>query len=385
MDLNEQALNFIASGHGEMNAMDNDLASWMMLSGDLLGGVSREHEMFDPHYEEAPHPYPPLEAASRKPVPNNKRKLKATKSAMFPPAPLKRMESVDSDDGNLDPDAKRQRRLEKNREIARNCRKRKRERYGKLEEEVVKLRQWNKQLENQLNQGKDGRDKEVTRQAEIIAMRKLVDTKCSDTEVRQHLTHYKEIYSDFGKERAAAISYHMNQLKSLLIPNTVSKMTLWSLQQDDEFYDEKKNQKTFGGGIWNMLCTELRLTAEQKQSLIDMRHGIRTQRQNVAECIRILKELDQRVNSNFDSMSHQMDSVMDTITPVQQAKFLLWIERNKACTFMLNNMWNPNETSDAGEDGSVPDDSSSTSDSVNTSTFNSSISSAVTSALVKDE
>lgn len=144
----------------------------------------------------------------------------------------------------------------------------------------------------------------------------------------------------------------MNQLKSLLIPNQVSKMTLWSLQQDDDFYDEKNNQKTFGGGIWNMLCTNLELTAEQKRGLIDMRYGIRKQRRNVAECLRIMNELDTRVTRNFDHMSSQMETIMELITPVQQAKFLMWIAKNQACMHMLNNMWKE-EVNPKGEEKSA--------------------------------
>mmetsp|Transcript_10741 Transcript_10741/g.20160 ORF Transcript_10741/g.20160 Transcript_10741/m.20160 type:complete len:227 (-) Transcript_10741:117-797(-) len=158
--------------------------------------------------------------------------------------------------------------------------------------------------------------------------------------MKARIGQYQEIYSDFGRERSAAIAFHMNKLKSLLIPTTVSKMTFFSLAQQQDFYDEKRQKEKFGGGIWSMLCNELQLTPAQKQQLLSMRFGIRQQRNNVAGCLRILKELDQRVKSNFESMAKQMDMVMSSISPVQQAKFLLWIERNQACSFMLNNMWN---------------------------------------------
>jgi hypothetical protein len=74
----------------------------------------------------------------------------------------------------------------------------------------------------------------------------MLEIKCSEADMKTPLAHYKEMYSSFGRERSAAIAFHMSQLKSLLFPNTaVSKMTLWSLQQDDEFYNEKMNPKTF--------------------------------------------------------------------------------------------------------------------------------------------
>ncbi|GBG27378.1 Cyclic AMP-responsive element-binding protein 1 [Hondaea fermentalgiana] len=416
----ESALNFVAGESAGMSGADSDLASWMLMSGDLLGssgvhGLGDESFGMDPLMPGAMMPHPPQpgqpqEQGLQQAVPPTRGARRTRKAAnpnaafaaphqhaammqqqqqqqqqqhaalgspmgmpqpqqdaVLSPPPsvvannnnnnnnngvkrkLDRVSSVASSttSGNTtsnnkpaDPTQKRQRRLEKNREIARNCRRRKREKYQKLEEEVDRLRQWNKQLETQLNQGKDGSAKEAARKQEMTRMRKHVENAGNVDELKSMLKQYKELYSDFGRERNAAITYHLSKLKGLLIPTTVSKMTMWSLQQNDEFYDEKKNQKTFGGGIWNMLCGELELSAEQKATLMSMRGGIRQQRRNIAECLRILTELDSRVKSNFESMAKQMDQVMESISPSQQAKFLLWIERNQACTFMLNNMWN---------------------------------------------
>ena len=35
----------------------------------------------------------------------------------------------------------------------------------------------------------------------------------------------------------------------------MTKMCLWSMGQEDEFYDEKLNQMKYGGGIWNLLTS----------------------------------------------------------------------------------------------------------------------------------
>ena len=64
-------------------------------------------------------------------------------------------------------------------------------------------------------------------------------------------------FADYGKNRQAAVVYHLEQLRMLLLPTQVTKMCMWSLHQDDEFYDEEKNQSSWGGGIWNILCKEL--------------------------------------------------------------------------------------------------------------------------------
>lgn len=264
----------------------------------------------------------------------------------------------DDDFKNLTAEQKRLRRLEKNREIAKNCRKRKREKIGALEEELTRLREWNRQLEKKLNQTDDGVDREDIRLKEMNEITHMVQNKVTEAEIRRKLEVYKEVYSDFGKERRVAISYHLEQLKALLLPNQVSKMTLWSLEQDDEFYDEKKNQNIFGGGIWNTICAELELTDEQKKALVEMRRPIRIQRDNVGECLRILAELEKRVEENFNSMTAQMSTLMQTIAPMQQAKFLIWIENNQPAMLMLNSLTNfhartnesPSDSAQTGDD-----------------------------------
>ena len=64
-------------------------------------------------------------------------------------------------------------------------------------------------------------------------------------------------FADYGKDRQAAVMYHLEQLRMLLLPTQVTKMCMWSLHQPDEFYDEERNQQSWGGGIWNILCREL--------------------------------------------------------------------------------------------------------------------------------
>ena len=39
----------------------------------------------------------------------------------------------------------------------------------------------------------------------------------------------------------------------------MSKMCLWSMGQEAEFYDEKLNELRYGGGIWNMISSVLQV------------------------------------------------------------------------------------------------------------------------------
>ena len=62
----------------------------------------------------------------------------------------------------------------------------------------------------------------------------------------------------------------------------MTKMCLWSMGQEDEFYDEKMNELKYGGGIWNLLSSVLHFTEEQKKSIIGSRGGMLRQQENIA-------------------------------------------------------------------------------------------------------
>ncbi len=232
----DAALQFVAGDQNQthpMSGAESDLASWVLMSGDLLGSSRLDPTALEAFANEGEEVATGLKQEQQ----GAPQRINSTASA-----------ASDTNSTLSKDQAKRQRRLEKNREIARNCRKRKREKEKQLNEELTRLREWNKQLQLQLNQNKDGCSKEAARKKSMSNIEKLERKDCSENDMKSALLQYKEMYSDFGRERSAAIAFHMSQLKSLLIPTTVSKMTMWSLQQEDEFYDEKKNQLLFGGG-----------------------------------------------------------------------------------------------------------------------------------------
>ena len=88
---------------------------------------------------------------------------------------------------------KRRRRLEKNRVIARNCRKRKRERMQELEEQVKQLSSANQQLRLRLKRGNDLRRKEDKRVQELARIQEMTRTGASETEVAKAIIAYKDL------------------------------------------------------------------------------------------------------------------------------------------------------------------------------------------------
>lgn len=77
---------------------------------------------------------------------------------------------------------RKQLRLERNREIARNCRKRQREKMAQMEDEVKRLREEHEELIFLLRKGVDSENRENERRRQLKKMREMKDT-ASEEEV----------------------------------------------------------------------------------------------------------------------------------------------------------------------------------------------------------
>ena len=87
----------------------------------------------------------------------------------------------------------------------------------------------------------------------------------------------------------------------------MTKLCLWSMNQEDEFYDEKLNELKYGGGIWNMISSVVnvwirgginhrQLSPEQKQGIIQSRGGLLRQQENIASVMEIVDEIQKKVS-----------------------------------------------------------------------------------------
>ena len=159
-------------------------------------------------------------------------------------------------------------RLEKNRQSARDCRRRKKERVKDLEERVKRLERQNRELRVQLKIGRESEEADATEKWRITnQIRELVEKNESDATIAQTIDMFKDRYADYGQERRSTIRYHIDQLEELLQPTIVTKMGLWSLHQEDDFYKDK-NALSFGKSIWNILCDHLDVTETQKRRIM---------------------------------------------------------------------------------------------------------------------
>ena len=106
--------------------------------------------------------------------------------------------------------------------------------------------------------------------------------------------------------------------------------------QEDEFYDEKLNQMKYGGGIWNLLSSvmnvgvgrtaDAQLSTEQKKRIVGSRGGLLRQQENISSILDIVDSVQKKMKDNIESMHEQMKGILSVLSPIQQAKFLLWVE-----------------------------------------------------------
>ena len=111
--------------------------------------------------------------------------------------------------------SKREARLEKNREIARNCRKRKREKFEMMEEELTRLRAENEELRRKLDIGSHNSDRrELVRRAKMMELERMLEKGSGATEekIGASLKDYKECFADNGRERACCFPSRFSQL-----------------------------------------------------------------------------------------------------------------------------------------------------------------------------
>lgn len=250
-------------------------------------------------------------------------------------------------------DEKKQERLERNREIARKCRKRKRERANALADEVNKLRETNKNLEIQLKicqsklgqatsgRGNRGVEEENRRAEEVKRMMKMLETRASNDDLVSRLDSYTSIYSDFGEERQKVLQAHFAQLVKLLYPTQVSKMLLWVLEQDDQFYSTtvESDASSVSNSIWHTLCEELNLEPKQKELLLEQRNKLGKQNESFTRVLAKVKNLEKEIERGMKERKKQFEEITSVISPAQQVKFLNWVETNQPCIHLLDNLW----------------------------------------------
>ncbi|KAL3657329.1 hypothetical protein V7S43_017836 [Phytophthora oleae] len=226
--------------------------------------------------------------------------------------------------------------LERNRESARECRRRKREHILGVEERCRQLERENMELRGQLKAGKEAiRQEEKEKNRVCEELEKMIQRGASEKELAEKIDNFKEQYSDYGHGRRSALSYHLHQIERLLLPTQVTKMCIWALRQDDSFWQDEEDETS----LPVILAKELGLSEDQKKKIQQQRGSISLICENLKSALGLLAELKTEVTNKNSTLDMEMDKLQNILTPTQRAKFIVWVTNNQACMHLLNKLW----------------------------------------------
>lgn len=268
-------------------------------------------------------------------------KRQAVSNAAQPPAKSPKVEkstaSSSGSDNNMDATSlQRKLKLERNRESARECRRRKREHILGVEERCRQLERENMELRGQLKAGKEAiRQEEKEKNRVCEELEKMIQRGASEKELAEKIDNFKEQYSDYGHGRRSALSYHLHQIERLLLPTQVTKMCIWALRQDDSFWQDEEDETS----LPVILAKELGLSEDQKKKIQQQRGSISLICENLKSALGLLAELKTEVTNKNSTLDMEMDKLQNILTPTQRAKFIVWVTNNQACMHLLNKLW----------------------------------------------
>ena len=222
------------------------------------------------------------------------------------------------------------RKAPRSREIAKECRRRQRERKEQIENRVATLKKENEELREHF-QNVSQRTTDIQRQRatmESIMQNRLCDIENlpEDCEERKNLTDlvskFTDLYADYGSCRQKEIAFHLAQLEKLILPTRVTKMILWTLQQDYKFFEEKSSP------IWGILVKELEMTPDQINILKKQRSEVLKLLLHLRESLSVIRELKSSIKDKHESFDRECGKIASEASAQQNVRFILWITKN---------------------------------------------------------
>ncbi|GMI18803.1 hypothetical protein TrLO_g11880 [Triparma laevis f. longispina] len=264
---------------------------------------------------------------------------------------------------------KKLRRLEKNRESARECRRRKKEAAQNLQRQINRYESENLQLRLQLKIGTEAeRQDELDQQKVADGLEEMLRSGASEGEIWASIEDFKEKYADYGKDRRSAIKFHLDKICHLLKPTTTTTVAMKAIHsqmptdstttttittettEDDSSNLLPPNNKAKTKSLFSLLGAYLEVDSTQNQQLSDSRNIAKELDETYVSSIRLVTELQKRLEKDGADLDQQFMEVAHILNPSQLAKFVIWCTNNTAAMHMLNALWTKTMADD-GEKG----------------------------------
>ena len=95
---------------------------------------------------------------------------------------------------------------------------------------------------------------------------------------------------------------------------------MWSLHQDDSFYQENSLDPDGETTMWHFLCSELNVTPDQQAKIKKYRHEVRELSKGLRETMDLLQQLRARAQVKNVALDKAMHDLQNILTPKQSAK-----------------------------------------------------------------
>lgn len=237
--------------------------------------------------------------------------------------------------GEVDFEEKKRKRLEKNRESARECRKRKKDKIDTLRLQLTRLEAENIQLRLKLNAGNEFPDDGVSKTATPAAskdeipfqLESMLVSGSSDSEIRSTVQHLQERYADYGLNRRTTLSFHLFQLRRCLLPTQTTRCILWLMGcshffhtadgSDVKLIDDSTPEMILTKQLFTNLMEETFPDKDQKKLMYSFTAdgvGPFPKLQALSqECNNILDRLEELIGSKNESLDSEMTMLQQTL------------------------------------------------------------------------
>jgi len=154
----------------------------------------------------------------------------------------------------------------------------------------------------------------------------IQDKNVSSAKLDEVVANHLEMYADYGNARHEELTFHLEQLEKLAAPTTVTKMSLWTLGQSDEFYRNYKRPHSLAG----ILMRELDISPQQGKQIMVHRKTIQRLADNIQASRVLLKKLKNLCLHKQKVFRDRMVKCQEILTPLQVVKLLLWVDNNQS-------------------------------------------------------
>ena len=231
--------------------------------------------------------------------------------------------SVHSDTEGMNEEEKRVRRLLRNRESARDSRRRKKQKVQLLESRVAELTEEVNRLRMAAEIAAPGFPDSTFTESTLYLCQKLADALANpltpDQEIDSIVDEFQDIVGATGKSRVETLSKTFDQTMDMMIPMHV-KFCLWVCGSDTSCSQP-------GPPKWEDLTLNTSLTAEQIGKFKEYQRVFGKEKVGLREAFQNLKKMMVRIVRHAKALNSILVELRPLMQPRQTGLFALWLHK----------------------------------------------------------